>query len=517
MVNQPLSARSVSDPVWLLLYVSLAYFVLSNGGEEDVASDVSKFVGWLKSLSPYTAALSSIPEVVVQHPGVLLVSVLSMTVSTAIFLKVAEFMLRPLLYLMVVGWAVTVVYTVINVPNMAMTMIPPIFALRYVWQYRASFQLQITLYQEAIVATIAHPILPLIVPIFEGAFYLFQIEMSTRFVDLEWKNWTSGLDSASEQQYKLWALRIFIPWTLQSGSAYFEMMCASVMGRYYYRDSNSSSNTIGRTVNGVLGVLLFQPGTAIGFGFMGLCISFLQRVHAKMSEQYDKLEWCNPLHLLPKIFLGIIKYLVAWIIFYFQAMHRSGISYAGMTGESMIQSVGRASTVMGTDGALVLSEHAGTSKLSAVCVSASATLATGIMYYAWDDLKEMPNFYGGEAAVGVSEEMALKGICLVCMLSMAASTIQVLSRASNAIMLCALDEMAHDANQLRHAPARLKASIQEYMSRKSSFPSGFWTFFVMLLFAGSCVALDVLQGKGKIEEQQHVMLVLVSMALAILL
>ena len=152
-----------------------------------------------------------------------------------------------------------------------------------------------------------------------------------------------------------------------------------------------------------------------------------------------------------------------------------------------------------------------------MCVSASATLATGIMYYAWDELKEMPNFYGGEAAVGVSEEMALKGICLVCMLSMAASTIQVLSRASNAIMLCALDVMAHDANQLRHAPARLKASIQEYMSRKSSFPSGFWTFFVMLLFAGSCVALDVLQGKGKIEEQQHVMLVLVSMALAILL
>jgi len=55
---------------------------------------------------------------------------------------------------------------------MAMAMIPPLLALRYVWHYRASFELQIAIYQEAVVATVVHPLLPILVPIMEALFYV---------------------------------------------------------------------------------------------------------------------------------------------------------------------------------------------------------------------------------------------------------------------------------------------------------------------------------------------------------
>lgn len=49
---------------------------------------------------------------------------------------------------------------------------PPLLALRYVWHYRASFELQIAIYQEAVVATVVHPLLPILVPIMEALFYV---------------------------------------------------------------------------------------------------------------------------------------------------------------------------------------------------------------------------------------------------------------------------------------------------------------------------------------------------------
>ena len=51
-------------------------------------------------------------------------------------------------------------------------MMPPLLALRYVWHYRASFELQIAIYQEAVVATVVHPLLPILVPIMEALFYV---------------------------------------------------------------------------------------------------------------------------------------------------------------------------------------------------------------------------------------------------------------------------------------------------------------------------------------------------------
>ena len=317
-------------------------------------------------------------------------------------------------------------------------------------------------------------------------------------------------------------MRIFIPWSLQFGNAYFEMMVASVMGRFYYRkaSASSSSNSISRTFNGISGVLLKSPGTAIAFGFMGMLIGMLQRLHSKICVQYDKLSWWNLVHLLPKLMLCITKYIVAWIIFYFEAMHRNGISYAGMTGEGIMASINRAGTVMKTDGVLVLAEHSGTGKLSAFCVSMSATVASGIMYYFWSDIV---TFVEGDSSVtGTSTGTfvagkGLQGVCLMCMISMATSTIQVLSRASNTIMLCALDEMSHDAHTLRYAPERLKKNIKNYMNKKANFPSGFWSFFVMLLFTGACYGMEALRLKKEIDEQQQIIVLIISMVLAIIL
>jgi len=65
--------------------------------------------------------------------------------------------------------------------------------------------------------------------------------------------------------------------------------------------------------------------------------------------------------------------------------------------------------------------------------------------------------------VPILSDKELQGICVVCMLSMAASTVQVLSRAADTIMLCALDEMAYDGHKIRHASESLKTQIHGYV------------------------------------------------------
>ena len=177
LIHQPLCQRPFSDPIWLLLYISLAVFVLYDGDQESSANGLITWLGSLSYIGPYTTALAMIPAVVLEHPGIVVTCIGVMTLSTVLLLKISELILRPLLYLTILSWTITVFYTVVTTPTMAMAMIPPLFALRYVYQYRASFELQISLYQEAIVATIAHPLLPLFVPMLEGAFYLFQVEM----------------------------------------------------------------------------------------------------------------------------------------------------------------------------------------------------------------------------------------------------------------------------------------------------------------------------------------------------
>ena len=62
---------------------------------------------------------------------------------------------------------------------------------------------------------------------------VFQLEMTTRYVGLEmnnWMNWGQDTSFKNNERLALWAMRIYIPWTLQSGRALFEMMCASVIG-----------------------------------------------------------------------------------------------------------------------------------------------------------------------------------------------------------------------------------------------------------------------------------------------
>lgn len=520
MCNQPFSKRPLSDPIWLVVYLSLTYFILTeghDGGESLVKTLISKFNEW----GPYARILTSIPNVASEHPSVIGISLLVMIASTTAFLMIARQFLRPLLYAMVVGWACTTLYTVVEAPSMALTMMPSLFALRYLWHYRSSFELQIAIYQEAIVATIVHPLLPLIVPIMEAIFYLFQLEMTTRYAALEINNWTSwGKNDQfqNNERLALWAMRIYIPWTLQSGRALFEMICSSVIGRYYYRkaledQSILKSNHVSRTIHGVTGVVLKSTGTAIGFGFAGMMIGFLQKFHSKLCESYSKLNILNPLHWIPIAIMFILKYTIAMIIFYFEVMHRNGVTYAGMTGETMLESAKRAQGVIATDGALVLTEHSGTGKLSAICVSASAALAIGIMHYGWEPLKNnVPSFNPSNTY----DENHLYGICIVVMLSMATSTIQVLSRAANTIMICALDEIAYDS-KIRHASDTLKYQINRYMNEKSSFPSTIWSLFIMLLFAGACSGLEYLNLSKQIDDQQHIASVVVSCVIAIFL
>ena len=106
--------------------------------------------------------------------------------------------------------------------------------------------------------------------------------------------------------------------------------------------------------------LTFLHSTALGFGFMGMMIGVLQKSHAQLCDKYSKLSLMQPLHWIPIAVLFVLKYVVALVIYYFEVMHRNGVSYAGMTGETVFESAKRAQSIMATDGALVLTEHSGT-------------------------------------------------------------------------------------------------------------------------------------------------------------
>ena len=79
--------------------------------------------------------------------------------------------------------------------------------------------------------------------------------------------------------------------------------------------------------------------------------------------------------------------------------------------------------------------------------------------------------------VPILSDKELQGICVVCMLSMAASTVQVLSRAADTIMLCALDEMAYDGHKIRHASESLKTQIHGYVGGCDAC----WLYFFLSL------------------------------------
>jgi hypothetical protein len=64
---------------------------------------------------------------------------------------------------------------------------------------------------------------------------------------------------------------------------------------------------------------------------------------------------------------------------------------------------------------------------------------------------------------------------------MAASTVQVLSRAADTIMLCALDEMAYDGHKIRHASESLKTQIHGYVGGCDAW----WLYFFFVTLSGT--------------------------------
>ena len=362
LVHVPWGARPWSNAGFIALYVVFTAgciqstdSYLSRQGVNDSEALAKQLLQW----SQWFSLFGSIPLVCAANPG-LMTAALAITygVSAVLLLIVREF-LRPILYLLMLAFALGTVGSTLasglqGVPIFMLIgpVIGAVTALRYLYQYRASFELQIAIYKEAIVASLVNPLLTFLVPVIEAAFQLYQFQLLAKVVLVHWTTPTNH-DDQQHKQHLLSALWFHQYWTVFTLRVVFEMVCASVIGKYYFRKAGASSaNGLTRTLDAIASVLTKSLGTACFFGLVQFVVMALQRLHNIVSQRFHKTSWA----VLPvKLVLFVVQFLLAVLISYVESLSGLSITYAGITGEGLCDSARRATDTMTTDGVQVLS------------------------------------------------------------------------------------------------------------------------------------------------------------------
>jgi hypothetical protein len=509
LVHVPWGARPWSNAGFIVLYIVFTAGCMQSTGSYLSGQGVNDpaLAKQLLQWSQWFSLFGSIPLVCAANPG-LMTAVLAITygVSAVLLLIVREF-LRPIMYLLMIAFALGTVGSTLasglnGVPIFILIgpVIGAVTALRYLYQYRASFELQIAIYKEAIVASLVNPLLTFLVPVIEAAFQLYQFQLLAKVVLVHWT--TPKGDDQQHKQLLLSALWFHQYWTVFTLRVVFEMVCASVIGKYYFRKAGASSaNGVTRTLDAIANAFTKSLGTACFFGLVQFVVMALQRAHNSVSKKFHKTSWSN---LPVKLVLFVMQFLLAVLISYVESLSGLSITYAGITGEGLCDSARRATDTMTTDGVQVLSESAGTAKLSSILVGLSITLSEGLLYLIWVPLTEFfktdPSQLGTDQEVGgFSGIWGIFPVVFFCMFYINVSLVWVLERASKAVMLCALDECRHDRAKLTHAPPELKAMLRNYMQKKDMFPSMIKNFIVWALFCGAGYGLAMLQADEQID------------------
>ena len=84
--------------------------------------------------------------------------------------------------------------------------------------------------------------------------------------------------SLSNKAVLLSALTFHQYWTVSTLDVLFQMVCASTIGRYYYRDLDPGSHSTSRTVTAFLNTFTKSLGTACFFGILQHVIKMMHKV-----------------------------------------------------------------------------------------------------------------------------------------------------------------------------------------------------------------------------------------------
>ena len=532
MVHIPWTSRPFNNALTFILYLALTYFLHLEtskilGSNNNTWSEyfARKLLNW----HPFFQFFQRIPEVIFANKGLMAAMFALAFFSASAIMLITRSFLRPLLYCLTAGGALITVCVAIELaidqPNtganiqLIAIIATPVAALRYIYQYRAGFELQIAIYKEAISETMAHPLLAFVVPCCECLWQIYQFELLTRYLAIEIAYLLGS--AIPGKQLLMWLLRVHQFWTLYSTRILFEMACSSVIGQYYFRKSAGyTSNTFSRTINGLMNTFVKGVGTALTFGILQKPLNVLRELHSSVKKRYDTTSWVNPV----KIILFVLSTILAFILAWFEALFSTAVTYAGITGEGVWASGKRAMTVMKTDTVLIIAENSGTAKLTGILVSGAFTLSACLMNFAWIPMKK---YFGGlylcsapstcsAVEVDTLSEFGIKGVCYFCMFYLCISMIWVLQRASSTVTVCVLDEVCHDPKHLTHSPPEMKEKITEYLKVKSKTPSILWNIIVMFLWAAASLGVTSLNISGEISQYIYCTTIVVLMAIAIL-
>ena len=298
----------------------------------------------------------------------------------------------------------------------------------------------------------------------------------------------------------------------------FEMAYASVIGRYYFRKTSGGEGSIARTINGILGVFLKNAGTGLALGLLLLPLEKLKESLQWMKEQQDKYSWLNPIKWVLFVFVMIVASIVVWL----ETIHRTAVTYAGITGEGVTASARRALMVMKTDGLHLVAENLGTKRIGALLTAAAFYVSKYLVDYSWPVLKAQFGVAGESGMQLCLEdgacdqlETGIRGICYTCALYVCFNMIWVLERASSTVTVCVLDEACHDSKHMSRAPQELKESVQSYMHEKRVAPSLIKSIVVMTLWVAMSVGIIVLLRRGEVKNDVVAPSVLFAMFVAI--
>lgn len=537
MVHTSWMDRSFSNVLVVIVYAAFTYYL--NTEVNKLLGDKSAHESRAREILgkyPFFAYFAQIPDVIFANKGLMAsVVAIAIAVASAVIL-LCRAVLRPIIYCLVFGWTVATFYTAFTqVGNAASApgglissyqkleggvqllqgLAVSVMSLRYVYQRRAGFELQISAYQEAILSTTVHPLLAMVVPCCECAFQIYQFELLARVVALDFQGGDGMLPIA---------MIVHLYWTLFATRSLFEMACSGTIGRYYYRKSAEGSNSISRTIDGVLSAFVKNVGTGLAFGLIHFPIMVLYHIHKNVKKSYDDTSWVN---FPVKVVLFVVSTMLAIVLAWVEALVSTAVTYAGITGEGVWSSGRRAFAVMRSDGVTIMAEHSGTKQLACILVSGACVLSAWLMEIAWEPLKAhfgataTSSSYSGGLFLCTDQyrceelEKGIKGVCFFCMLYLCISMIWVLERASSTINVCMFDEMCHDPERLTHAPVELKKRMKEYMTAKNTVPSVFWDAFVLLIWGAASAGLTVLFIEEKIPPEPYRIALVVLMALAI--
>ena len=525
LVHSTWLTRSFSDPLVMIVYVASTIYLTTETNKilGSNGSFVSSFKTWLSSYSSYLGLLQDIPSVVFSNAGLIASVVVLSLVSASTLLLALRSLFRPLtasLALVAFGWTFYTAYDLVANDCQPQTFLvyvgAPVLGLRMLYQHRASVGLQISVYKEALAAVVCHPLLTLFGPMCEVAMNIYQFEMFTRYAALEYQYLKGTAPPGTDML--LWGMRLHQVWSLSSMRIVFEMAYASVIGRYYFRKTSGGEGSVARTINGVLGVFLKNAGTGLALGLLQMPLEKLKESLQWMKEQSEKYSWFNPIKWVLFVFVMIVASIVVWL----ETIHRTAVTYAGITGEGVTSSARRALMVMKTDGLHLVSENVGSKRIGALLTAAAFMVSKYLMDYSWPVLKAQFGAAGAsdmqlclEDGACDQLETGVRGICYTCALYVCFNMIWVLERASSTVTVCVLDEACHDPTRMPHAPQELKESVQSYLKEKRVAPSLIKDIVVMILWVAMSVGIIILLHRDGIKKDVVAPSVLFAMFVAI--